>query len=219
MSFEQPPSFDTGVENTPPGIEEILARSTAQAQEMHHDQGRLQRTLESIRPENEADQRTLDLLKERIDTLTAIREDVQAAAHNAALETAFRQLEEAKDSVEIGDIMQVFETYPELAESFLAHVLEQKHIKAPSAQLVKDVESALEDLRGADGKVMKGLAVRTTERVIRAVISAGTLGIGAVVYDCVKDAYVSIRARNVQRARLRDSLMSSTSGHAVLSST
>lgn len=209
MSFEQPPSFDTGFESHDSSVDEILARGTTAAETMRGRQEGLHDAIKAIRPENEADQQRLDALRERIDGLTATREDVSAAARNAALEAAFRQLEAAKDSVEVEDIMQVFETYPELAETFLEHVLEQHHIKAPSAQLVKDVESALEDLKGSEGKVMRGLAMRTTERVVRAVISAGTLGIGAVVYDCVKDAYVTMRARGAQRTQLRKSLMNS----------
>lgn len=209
MSFEQPPVDPSFESPSSPSIEEILARSAATTERMQTGQERLHNTINAIRPENEADQQRLDALRERIDGLTATREDVSAAARNAALEAAFRQLEAAKDSVEVEDIMQVFETYPELAETFLEHVLEQHHIKAPSAQLVKDVESALEDLKGSDGKVMRGLAMRTTERVVRAIISAGTLGIGAVVYDCVKDAYVTIRARGAQRTQLRKSLMNS----------
>lgn len=214
MSFEQPPTIDSGVESDA-SLEQILERGASQTERMGRDESHLYRTLENIRPENETDQRAIDSLRARIDGLSAVRGDVETAVRAVALETAVKNLENTKDPVEVEDVMQVFDTYPELAEAFLEHVLETKHLKAPSAQLVKDVESAIDDFKGADGKMVRGLALRTTERVLRAVISAGTLGVGAVVYDCVKDAYVSIRARNTARARAREALMNSSSSAAL----
>lgn len=105
---------------------------------------------------------------------------------------------------------------PELADMLMQRIFampehlghEGSHTSEANTKLRAEAKEVLQEMEGSDSKVFKGVALRTAERITRALISAGTLGVGGIVYDSAKDLYVNLRARSELRTKQR--LMAST---------
>jgi len=106
---------------------------------------------------------------------------------------------------------QLIAKNPELAEMLMQRILtasenlghEGLYAAGKEPKLVTEAKELLNELEGSDSKLFRGVALRTAERVTRALISASTLGIGAIVYDSTKDLYVSLRGRSERRTKQR----------------
>lgn len=223
MSYEGTAFESESAAESAPGLETV---ETVESIEQHASEleaamdareRELLRTLEHIQPETPDQERILEALKERTLALSGPRLDLKVAAQTAALSVALEGLlsrAEHRSPENEAHAAQLLAKNPELAEMLMQRILgSSEHMgspnegSAPREKLVESAKELLGEMEGSDTKLFTGLALRTAERVTRALISASTLGIGTVVYDSVKDLYVSLRERSLLRTKQR--LMSS----------
>lgn len=216
MSYEGTPLESLSPTESAPGFEDAESiEQHAQAEEsvMSAREAELLRTLDDIRPETHDQERILEALKERTLALSGPRLDLKVAAQTAALSVALEGIlsgAESRSPESEAHAAQLLAKNPELAEMLMQRILGASeslaHAGAADVQgstLIEGAKEVLREMEGSDTKLFKGLALRTAERVTRALISASTLGIGAVVYDSAKDLYVSLRARSALRTKQR----------------
>lgn len=192
---ESAPEFST--------VEHIEEYAIAQEAAMNAREADLLRTFDDIQPETPDQARILEALKERTLALSGPRLDLKVAAQTAALSVALEGILSGAENRSPGieaHAAQLLAKNPELAE-----MLMQRILSAPEAtpMLADSARELLKEMEGSDTKLFTGLALRTAERATRALISAGTLGVGAVVYDSAKDLYVSLKARSALRTKQR----------------
>jgi hypothetical protein len=229
MSYEEavPGSFDTSdIESSPDPLtaEGIEAHADAHEAAMNAREADLLRTLDALQPETPDQERILAALKERTLALSGPRLDLRVAAQTAALSVALEGLlskDEDPSPEREAYAARLLAKNPELAEMLMQRILgapenpEHTGHGAESPQraaLTKEARTALGEMEGSDTKLFKGLALRTAERVTRALIGASTLGIGTLVYDSAKDLCMVLRERSTARTKQR--LMASTAAPA-----
>lgn len=222
MSFEETP-FDahsgTDIESALTA-ESIEQHANAQEAVMNEREADLLGTLDAIQPETPDQEQILAALKERMLALSGPRLDLKVAAQTAALSVALDGILSGNSIAPEGEAYaaRLLAKNPELAEMLMRRILgaseNLSHEGLPAGSdsrriaLANGAREVLAEMEGSDSKLFKGLALRTAERVTRALISASTLGIGMVVYDSAKDLYVSLKERSALRTKQR--LMSST---------
>jgi len=194
-------------------VESIELHAQKQEDTMSAREADLLRTFDDIHPETAEQEQVLAALKERTLALSHSRLDLKVAAQTAALSVALEGLMSGQDSrspEHETQAAQLIAKNPELAEMLMHRILaipenlghEGSYGEKRSA-LVTEAKEVLKGMDGSDSKIYKGVAFRTAERVTRALISASTLGIGAIVYDSAKDLYVSLRSRSELRIKQR----------------
>lgn len=197
-------------------LESLEAYAHAEEEVMNAHEADLLRTLDDIQPETPDQERILEALKERTLALSGPRLDLKVAAQTAALSVALEGILSGTESP-AGEnearVAQLLAKNPELAEMLMQRILRASESfvherpsgegSASVATLAEGARELLGEMEGSDTKLFTGLALRTAERVTRALISASTLGIGTVVYDSAKDLYVSLRARSTLRTKQR----------------
>lgn len=213
MSLE---SFSSSIEAPEPaeqipGLKEIEERVLSSHERMERDESRVSTLLAGVVPENKEQEVRLASLQERAAELTATREDLTRAGNATMLDILLRNIQTAQqegtDSQGIEQIRQVFTNNPELARTVLGGLLlatEEERVRLDAGRmqdLSEKVKEVAEEIEVSDKKIIKGLTLRTAERLARAIISASTLGIGGVVYDTAKDIVVSMQARKELRTR------------------
>ena len=226
MSFE---SFSSPIEASEqieevPGLKEIEERVLKSQERMETEESRLSTLLTSVVPENKEQEARLASLQERAAELQVTREDIVRAGNATMLDLLLQNIkatnEEGIDSQGVEQIRQILMNNPELARTVLGSLLmateeERFHLETGRMQaLSENVKEIAEEIDASDKKIIKGLTLRTAERLARAVISASTLGIGGVMYDTTKDIIVSMKARKELRTR-RSRLL--TSGAVIAS--
>lgn len=214
MSYEGTPyESPTPIESAPDfeNAESIEEHAHAQEEAMNAREADLLRTLDTIQPETPDQERILEALKERTLALSGPRLDLKVAAQTAALSVALEGLFSGAERSEENEARaaQLLAKNPELAEMLMQRILNVSETQGhdagstPGAKLAERARDLLGEMEGSDTKLFTGLALRTAERVTRALISASTLGIGTIVYDSAKDLYVSLRARSELRTKQR----------------
>ncbi|MDQ1299717.1 MAG: hypothetical protein QG636_385 [Patescibacteria group bacterium] len=186
---------------------------------MDEREAELLRTFETIHTQTPEQERVLEALKERTLALSGPRIDLKIAAQTAALTVALEGLmsgtEDRSPESEL-QAARLMTKNPELADMLMQRIFampehlghEGSHTSEANTKLRAEAKEVLQEMEGSDSKVFKGVALRTAERITRALISAGTLGVGGIVYDSAKDLYVNLRARSELRTKQR--LMAST---------
>lgn len=205
--------FEAGPEALGTSSDTFEADAVSRAEVMSAREAELLRTLDAIHPETPDEERILAALRQRTAELAGPRLDLKVAAQTAALSVALEGLmsEEGTPSPESeAQAAQLIAKNPELAEMLMQRILAAhslgEHglpVGGGTHKLAEEAKALLDELEGSDSKLFKGLALRTAERVIRAVISATTLGIGGIAYDSAKDLYVSLHARSEVRRKHR----------------
>lgn len=211
MSLEHIPPLEEDVsETTDTTVEELLEQLEKRDETLKEQEGATKELILGIEPTSEEHRAKLEELKERLEALTPIREDVEAVGKVQALEAAIGQLGENQENVSVEQLMELFQEFPDLAEAFVNYLIKEKaSFKTSTGVKAEDIENAIEDLKGNEQKIVNGLVLRSLERVLRAIVSAATLGIGALVYDCIKDGIITARKHKEVRDK-KKKLMSST---------
>jgi|GEM_PF-5746780 len=224
MSFEQPADSTLETDESYSSTGEFIERASQHEARMASNEAEVSRMIDSIHPETPNDHELLARLKERAADLAGPRHDLRLAAQAAALSVALHGIIDHKEGVSSGGqeahIAGMLSQNPELAEMLIRGVLSaaqnlESHAHVHSegdsgSRLAEEAKNVLSEMEKSDQKLVQGLALRTAERVARAVVSASTLGVGGIVYDSLKDVYQSIRARNEARAKRNSLLMSSS---------
>ncbi len=210
MSLENPPPIESGEGTDTLGLEGILQRAEDADARMRTDETHTAALFERIVPQNPEQEALLASLKERHAELPASREDLKNVANAAALDTVLKSAtaEGAEGTVNAEQLAQVLANNPDLAQMILGALLnatqqgEKPHLDAGKMHELSDhVKEIVDEMDAADKKIFKGLALRTAERIARAVLSAATLGLGGIVYDTAKDAYASMKVRKQIREK------------------
>lgn len=185
-------------------VESIEEHAHVAEAAMTEREAELLRTLDDIRPETPDQEQILEALKERTLALSGPRLDLKVAAQTAALSVALEGIFSGTDRSDESEAhaAQLLAKNPELAEMLMQRILGMSETRTHE-ELTKSAKELLGEMEGSDTKLFKGLALRTAERVTRALISASTLGIGTVVYDSAKDLYVILRERSALRTKQR----------------
>lgn len=224
MSYEDTP-FESHQSLSPDSIPELATVESIEhhAQTLEHvmdeREAELLRTFETIQPQTPEQERVLEALKERTSALSGSRIDLRIAAQTAALTVALEGLmagTEGHSPESERQAAQLMAKNPELADMLMQRIFalpehlghEGSHAAEASTKLRTEAKEVLQEMEGSDSKLFKGVALRTAERITRALISASTLGVGGIVYDSAKDLYVNLCARSEQRTKQR--LMAST---------
>ena len=224
MSYEETP-FESHQPSSPDSLPELATvehiehHAQTLEQVMDEREAELLRTFETIQPQTPEQERILEALRERTFALSGPRIDLKVAAQTAALTVALEGLmagTEGESSESERHVVQLMTKNPELADMLMQRIFampehlghEGSHGAEASTKLRAEAKEVLEEMGDSDSKVFKGVALRTAERITRALISASTLGVGGIVYDSAKDLYVNLRARSEQRTKQR--LMTST---------
>ena len=224
MSFEHFGDSAAGVRESHSSTSELMERAFQHEARMAGNEASLNRMIDDIHPETPEDQELVARLKERAAELTGPRHDLRMAAQAAALSVALHGIIDHKEGVssEVQEVQiaGILSKNPELAEMLVRGVLSAAqnleahthvHTEGDSgSRLAEEAKEVLGEIEKSDKKLVQGLALRTAERVARAIVSASTLGIGAVVYDSLKDVYQSIRVHNDLRTKRKTLLMSSS---------
>lgn len=226
MSYEGTTEAYSDLETTPTfsSVEDIERHAQTQEEIMSARETELLSSFDDIQPETPEQERVLDALKQRALELSGPRLDLKVAAQTAALSVALEGLmsgTEGRSLEREAQAAHLIASNPELAEMLMQKILtvsehlghEGPHTTGNRGTLVAEAKGALSEMPDSDSKLYKGIALRTAERITRALISASTLGIGVIVYDTAKDLYVNLRARS--EARTRQRLMTSAAIPAV----
>lgn len=195
-------------------VEHIELHAQTLEQVMDQREADLLRTFETIQTQTPEQESVLEALKERVLALSGPRIDLKIAAQTAALTVALEGLmagTEHHSPESERQAAQLMTKNPELADMLMQRIFampehlghEGSHGAEASTKLRAEAKEVLEELEGSDGKLFKGVALRTAERITRALISASTLGVGGIVYDSAKDLYVNLRARSELRTKQR----------------
>lgn len=189
------------------------------ADEMH-----LSTILNGITPQNAEQEKLLASLNARANGLAPIRENTRTAAQEAALSVTIKgMLDPAEGTDDSGReqlLAQMLKDNPDAAAMLIRGVLGATeglrvagqgdvHHVDHAAHLATEAKSILDELEASNKKLFRGLALRTTERVARAALSAATLGIGGIAYDTFKDVHASMAVRKEFRQKRKALLMSS----------
>lgn len=228
-SFHDPVESEAGPESILVDLDAIAADADRRSHVMESGEERTSKLLDDIRPETPEDERVLADLKERLSALPAVREDLKSLTEAAALDTLLATIAspaEADDGTREEKVARVLADNPSLLETLVRGLAGVTQMNAPESEkhpidhsaherLASETKAILDELEAADKKLFKGVALRTAERVARAILSASTLGIGGLVYDSAKDVYVNMQKRKEIRAR-RKTLLQSASTHAMV---
>lgn len=219
MNYEGTPLESSSPIESAPDFGSIEQHAHIAEDAMNAREAELLRTLDGIQPETPDQEQILEALKERTLALSGPRLDLKVAAQTAALSVALEGILSgaARSDENEAHAAQLLAKNPELAEMLMQRILGTTEglaheglpagESASASKLAQGARELLGEMEGSDTKLFTGLALRTAERVTRALISASTLGIGTVVYDSAKDLYVSLKARSELRTKQR--LMSS----------
>jgi hypothetical protein len=224
MSYEDTP-FESHQSSSPDSIPELATVESIEhhahtlERVMDEREAELLRTFETIQPQTPEQERVLEALKERTSALSGPRIDLRIAAQTAALTVALEGLmagAEGHSPESERQAAQLMAKNPELADMLMQRIFalpehlghEGSHGAEATTKLRTEAKEVLQEMEGSDSKLFKGVALRTAERITRALISASTLGVGGIVYDSAKDLYVNLCARSEQRTKQR--LMAST---------
>jgi hypothetical protein len=230
MSLEFPyESAETEVESESilADIDAIVADADHKVQTMESRELHVSQLLKDIEPQTPEDERTLADLNERLAQLPESREDLSNVRHAAALDVLVKALAtpaEADDGMRDEMLARVLADNPDMLKALLSRLSAVTQMTVPSGEahiadhashqkFAEDTKALLAELDATDKKLFKGVALRTLERVVRAALSAGTLGIGGLVYDSAKDALVNMQKRKEIRSR-RQKLLDSASVRA-----
>lgn len=231
MSLESPHEYaeaEIGQESVFDEFDAIAADGGHRTAVMEAGETRVSEMLEGIHPQTPEDERMLAELNERLAELPASREDLKTVTQVAALDTllsAIASPAEADDGTREERVARVLVDNPSLLETLVRGLAGVTQMNVPQLdkhpidhseheRLASETKAILDELEAADKKLFKGVALRTAERVARAILSASTLGIGGLVYDSAKDAYLNMQKRKEIRAR-RKKLLESASAYAM----
>ncbi len=224
MSFEHFGDSALEVNEPDSATNELMERASQHEVRMAGNEASINRVIDDIHPETPEDHELVARLKERAADLAGPRHDLRMAAQAAALSVALHGIIDHKEGVSSGgqeaQIAGILSKNPDLAEMLVRGVLSAAqsleshahvHTEGDSgSRLAEEAKEVLGEIEKSDKKLVQGLALRTAERVARAIVSASTLGVGAVVYDSLKDVYQSIRVHNDLRTKRKTLLMSSS---------
>lgn len=223
MSLESSPAehHESSVE-IPEGLDGVLAHAAHLEEKMRAGETRAAESLRTLEASTPEEVERIVSLEARLKELPSSREDLATVARDTALSAVLTDpSQESLSSEDRAELLaNLLTNNPELARTLMQSLLGaseglrvagQGGIEQKLPSFSEEAKEILEEIDASDKKVFKGLALRTVERVVRAAISASTLGIGGIAYDTIKDVYASMRARKELRTR-RASLLAS--GHA-----